>query len=44
MNPKQLKKCQAHITFFFFFTVGTIFELNPKREWIQAHVAQTMNL
>ena len=24
--------------------VGTRFDLNPKREWIQAHVAQTMNL
>ena len=24
--------------------VRTRFDLNPKREWIQAHVAQTMNL
>ena len=24
--------------------VRTIFDLNLKREWIQAHVAQTMNL
>ena len=24
--------------------VGTRFDLNPKREWIQAHVVQTMNL
>ena len=25
-------------------SVRTGFDLNPKREWIQAHVAQTMNL
>ena len=24
--------------------VGTRFDLNPEQEWIQAHVAQTMNL
>ena len=24
--------------------VGTRFDLNPKREWIKAHVAQTINL
>ena len=25
-------------------SVRTKFDLNPKQEWIQAHVAQTMNL
>ena len=24
--------------------VRTIFDLNPEQEWIQAHVAQTINL
>ena len=25
-------------------TVGTRFDLDPKREWIKTHVAQTINL
>ena len=37
-NFLQLFKKQAY------GTVRTRFDLNPKQEWIQAHVAQTMNL
>ena len=41
-NP-TLKKRET-ILFFLIVVVRTRFDLNPKREWIQAHVAQTMNL
>ena len=27
-----------------FVVVGTRFDLNPKREWVKAHVVQTINL
>ena len=32
------------ISFLLSDLVRTRFDLNPKQEWIQAHVAQTMNL
>ena len=34
----------ANIYIYIYIYVRTRFDLNPKQEWIQAHVAQTMNL
>ena len=45
-SPRDLayslyKICKTNIII---IIVRTQFNLNPKREWIQVHVAQTMNL
>ena len=39
-----VKPISIYIYIYIYIYVRTRFDLNPKREWIQAHVAQTMNL
>ena len=43
-NTDSLNICNKDIIKLIIANVRTSFDLDPTQEWIQAHVAQTMNL
>ena len=44
LEVEIMRMLRGSSIFFVKVNVRTRFDVSPKREWIQAHVAQTMNL